>query len=83
MTQNELAFWRDAIIAALHAPGDAIERANLALIEYRKAKAAADTYHKSAVVVRNPTHFCSVCSITFDTDEAFRTHIDTKVKENA
>lgn len=46
MTQNELAFWRDAVIASLHAPGDALERANLALLAYREHKAAADAYHK-------------------------------------
>ena len=72
MTQNELAFWRDAVIAALHAPGDALERARLALQEYREYKAAADTYHKAGGKVAVPQPRigkCSECDYEGDFDK--------------
>ncbi len=56
MTQHELAFWRDAVLAALSAPEtvdevgrrtSAVERADEALEAYRKHKAAAEAYHRS------------------------------------
>ena len=56
MTQHELAFWRDAVLAALSAPetvddgGErrtAVARADEALEAYRKHKAAAEAYHRS------------------------------------
>lgn len=61
-TQNELAFWRDAVIAALHAPDtvydvglrvSAVERANEALEAYRKMKAEAEAYNKSFAIPYN------------------------------
>jgi hypothetical protein len=46
MTQSEFAFWREAVLAALHGPGDAVKRAEAALSQYRIHKSEAEEAHK-------------------------------------